>query len=77
MPAMSADWIILGYGGRLRWGGDLRRHFLFKELGVKDFPTMTLVLMNMSHFLTTYWYLAIGIGIALYIAFRMLPNLRI
>jgi glycosyltransferase involved in cell wall biosynthesis len=34
MPAMSADWIILGYGGRLRWGGDLRRHFLFKELGI-------------------------------------------
>jgi glycosyltransferase involved in cell wall biosynthesis len=31
---MCADWIILGQGGRLRWGGDLRRHYLLKALGV-------------------------------------------
>ena len=34
-----------------------------KELGVKDFPTMTLMLMNMSNFLTTYWYIAAAIAI--------------
>src|SRR5947209_15997648 len=49
---------------------------LFKELGVKDFPTMTLILMNMSHFLTTYWYFAIGIAIALYIAFKMFTRTK-
>src|SRR6187399_2976685 len=32
---MSAGWIILGQGGRLRWGGDLRRHYLLMALGIK------------------------------------------
>ena len=28
---------------------------LFTDLGVKDFPAMTQMLMDISHFLTTYW----------------------
>jgi type IV pilus assembly protein PilC len=49
---------------------------LFKELGVKDFPTMTLMLMNMSNFLTTYWYFAIAILIALIIACKMFTRTK-
>src|SRR5947209_5396004 len=33
---------------------------LFTDLGVKDFPAMTQMLMDFSHFLTTYWYIALG-----------------
>jgi type IV pilus assembly protein PilC len=49
---------------------------LFQELGVKDFPTMTLFLMNFSHFLTTYWYIAIAILVALYVAFKMFTRTK-
>jgi type IV pilus assembly protein PilC len=49
---------------------------LFKELGVKDFPQMTLMLMNFSNFLTTYWYIALGIGIVLVVAFRMFTGTK-
>jgi type IV pilus assembly protein PilC len=44
---------------------------LFKELGVKEFPAPTLMLMNMSNFLTTYWYIALGIATLFYIVFKM------
>jgi type IV pilus assembly protein PilC len=43
---------------------------LFQDLGVKEFPTPTLMLMNMSHFLTTYWYIAGGMLIAFLLVFR-------
>src|SRR5438067_644483 len=33
---------------------------LFTDLGVKDFPAMTQMLMDFSHFLTTYWYIALA-----------------
>jgi type IV pilus assembly protein PilC len=44
---------------------------LFKELGVSDFPVPTLILMSISHFLTTYWYIAALIGVAFTVVFRM------
>jgi type IV pilus assembly protein PilC len=44
---------------------------LFKDLGVKEFPGPTLMLMNMSNFLTTYWYIALAILIGFLIAFKM------
>jgi type IV pilus assembly protein PilC len=44
---------------------------LFKELGVKEFPAPTLLLMNMSNFLTTYWYIALAIGIIFSVVFKM------
>jgi type IV pilus assembly protein PilC len=44
---------------------------LFKELGVSDFPVPTLILMSISHFLTTYWYIAALIFIAFMAVFRM------
>jgi type IV pilus assembly protein PilC len=44
---------------------------LFTDLGVKDFPAMTQMLMDFSHFLTTYWYIA-GAGLLIFIVcFRM------
>src|SRR5438093_306995 len=44
---------------------------LFTDLGVKDFPAMTQMLMDMSHFLTTYGYIAAtGLIIFLFL-FRM------
>jgi type IV pilus assembly protein PilC len=44
---------------------------LFTDLGVKDFPEMTQMLMDFSHFLTTYWYIALG-GLAIfYVLFTM------
>jgi len=49
---------------------------LFKELGVKDFPAMTLMLMNFSNFLTTYWYIAIGISVILIVAFKMFTRTK-
>lgn len=44
---------------------------LFKELGVKEFPAPTLVLMNISNFLTTYWYIAAAIAIVCSVVFKM------
>ncbi|MFQ6098235.1 MAG: type II secretion system F family protein, partial [Armatimonadota bacterium] len=42
---------------------------LFEELGVKEFPLPTTMLMAFSHFLTTYWWLCIIIVALLWIAF--------
>jgi type IV pilus assembly protein PilC len=41
---------------------------LFKELGVQDFPVPTLILMRISHFATSKWWLCIIIIVALWIA---------
>jgi type IV pilus assembly protein PilC len=51
---------------------------LFAELGLKEdqFPAMTLMLMNFSNFLTSYWYIAIAILVILYLAFRMFTRTR-
>jgi type IV pilus assembly protein PilC len=49
---------------------------LFEELGVTDFPAMTLMLMNFSHFLTTYWYIALGILGALFVAFKLFTGTK-
>ena len=44
---------------------------LFTDLGVKDFPQMTQMLMDFSHFLTTYWYIA-ATGLAIFLVlFKM------
>jgi type IV pilus assembly protein PilC len=49
---------------------------LFTDLGVKDFPQMTQMLMDFSHFLTTYWYIALGgLGIFL-VLFRFFVRTR-
>lgn len=44
---------------------------LFKDLGVKDYPFMTKILMDFSHFLTSRWYIMIIGTIAFIIAFRL------
>jgi type IV pilus assembly protein PilC len=51
---------------------------LFSELGLKEdqFPQMTLMLVNLSNFLTTYWYIAIGILILLYGAFKAFTSTK-
>jgi type IV pilus assembly protein PilC len=49
---------------------------LFKELGVADFPVPTLILMGISHFLTTYWYIAAAIGVAFWLIFRAFVRTR-
>ena len=43
---------------------------LFTDLGVKDFPAMTQMLMDFSHFLNQYWYIALGGLIVFYMLFR-------
>ncbi len=43
---------------------------LFTDLGVKDFPTMTQMLMDFSHFLNQYWYIALGGLVVFYMLFR-------
>ncbi len=43
---------------------------LFKDLGVKDFPLPTMMLMGFSHFLTSKWYIMIAGIIIFVIAFR-------
>lgn len=52
---------------------------LFKELGMKDtdMPTMTVMLMNFSHFLTSKWYIMI-VGLVVFVAaFRMFIKTKI
>jgi type IV pilus assembly protein PilC len=44
---------------------------LFTDLGVKDFPQMTQMLMDFSHFLTTYWYIAITALVIFLVLFKM------
>jgi len=49
---------------------------LFKDLGVKQFPPMTQMLMDFSHFLTSKWYFAAMIGAVCYFAFKMFTRTR-
>jgi type IV pilus assembly protein PilC len=44
---------------------------LFQDLGVKEFPWMTQVLMDFSHFLTSKWYICLLILGVFLAAFRM------
>ncbi|MDH7482574.1 MAG: type II secretion system F family protein [Armatimonadota bacterium] len=50
---------------------------LFKDLGVKEMPFTTLILMNFSHFLTTKWYIMLGCLIAFFVAFRLFVKTRV
>jgi len=40
---------------------------LFKELGVKEFPVTTLILMNISHFATSKWWICLIVLVLLWI----------
>lgn len=50
---------------------------VFKDLGIKDFPAMTQMLMDFSNFLTSRWYVMIAIVVLVVIAFRMFVRTRI
>lgn len=52
---------------------------LFVDLGMtKDqMPSMTVMLMNFSHFLTSKWYFMIAIVVAFFISFRMFVRTRV
>jgi type IV pilus assembly protein PilC len=50
---------------------------VFKDLGIKDFPVMTQMLMDFSNFLTSRWYVMIAIVVLVVIAFRMFVRTRI
>lgn len=50
---------------------------VFKDLGIREFPVMTQMLMDFSHFLTSRWYVMIAIVILVVIAFRMFVRTRI
>ncbi|MCL6518594.1 MAG: type II secretion system F family protein [Armatimonadetes bacterium] len=50
---------------------------LFKDLGVKEMPITTLMLMNFSHFLTTKWYIMLGCLLAFFAAFRLFVKTRV
>ncbi|GBC96711.1 Type II secretion system protein F [bacterium HR16] len=50
---------------------------VFKDLGIKEFPVMTQMLMDFSHFLTSRWYVMIAIVVLVVIAFRMFVRTRI
>ena len=52
---------------------------LFADLGMDEskMPIMTLYLMKFSHFLTSKWWICLGIGIAFMVAFKMFVRTRI
>jgi type IV pilus assembly protein PilC len=50
---------------------------LFEDLGVKEFPVMTTMLMNASHFITQKWWLCIIIAVAFTAVFRRLIRTRL
>jgi len=50
---------------------------LFKDLGVKDFPVPTAMLMGFSHFLTGRWYFMVIIVVAFVIAFRLFVGTKV
>ena len=52
---------------------------LFSDLGMDDksMPTMTLYLMKFSHFITSKWWICIGVGVAFMVAFKMFVRTRI
>jgi len=50
---------------------------VFRDLGIKEFPVMTQMLMDFSHFLTSRWYVMIAVVVLVVIAFRMFVRTRI
>lgn len=50
---------------------------VFKDLGIKEFPVMTRMLMDFSNFLTSRWYVMIAVVVLVVIAFRMFVRTRI
>lgn len=52
---------------------------LFVDLGMTEtaMPPMTRMLMQFSHFLTTKWWICLGIGAAFMVAFKMFVRTRI
>ena len=50
---------------------------LFKDLGVKDYPLPTKMLMGFSHFLTSKWYIMILSIVAFIVAFRLFVRTRV
>ncbi|HEX5322996.1 MAG TPA: type II secretion system F family protein [Capsulimonadaceae bacterium] len=49
---------------------------LFKTLGVKEFPPLTMALMNFSNFLIQDWWAAILIGVFCWLAFKLFGRTR-
>jgi type IV pilus assembly protein PilC len=50
---------------------------LFKDLGVKEFPAMTQMLMDFSNFLTSRWYIMMAILVVFYFAFKMFTRTKL
>lgn len=50
---------------------------LFSGLGIKEMPAMTVGLMAFSHFLTSKWYIMIGICVVGFISFKMFGRTRV
>ncbi len=50
---------------------------LFKDLGVKQLPWSTQMLMNFSDFMKTEWYVGIGIIVAIWISIKLIGKTRI
>lgn len=52
---------------------------LFTDLGMTEtaMPPMTRMLMQFSHFLTSKWWICIGVGVAFLVAFKMFVRTRI
>jgi type IV pilus assembly protein PilC len=49
---------------------------LFKDLGIKEFPLMTQILMDFSNFLTSKWYLMLLIIAVCSVAFKMFTRTK-
>jgi len=49
---------------------------LFKTLGVKEFPPLTMALMDFSNFLIREWWAAILIGVFVWLAFKLFGRTR-
>jgi type IV pilus assembly protein PilC len=50
---------------------------MFKQMGVKDMPATTQFLMDLSHFLTSKWYLAVVIAVVSFAAFKAFISTKI
>ena len=50
---------------------------LFVDLGVKEFPLPTKILMDLSHLMTSKWYFAIGFIVLFIIALRMFGKTKV
>lgn len=50
---------------------------LFKDLGVKEFPLPTQIMMNVSHLMTSKWYFAIAFIVGFVLAFRAFVRTRV